>query len=109
MGEAKAYDRLDKALTWFINGWTALIVLFNALIMLALIIFAPLQGFLTVLGDLLSIHYWITDWMMPMLPAFAAIAWRERRRKHRGEPWQRSSLEQDGRSEAIPSRTEPSD
>jgi hypothetical protein len=80
MGEAKAYDPLDKGLTWFINGWTALVVLFNTLIMLVLIVSAPVQGFLTVLGDLLSIHYWITDWIMPMIPAIAAIGWRERRR-----------------------------
>ena len=73
---------LDKALTWFINGWISLVVLLN-IIEIIIDFHLAAWSFWGSVAEFVGTWNWFTEAVIPLLPAFGAMAWRDRRRKKR--------------------------
>ena len=73
---------LDRALTGFANVWIGLIVALNFVGIIGLLVAAPtLWAGIAELPETYSpinVSLWITE-LVALLPAFAAVAWRDRR------------------------------
>ena len=78
---------LDNALTWFAKVWVRLIIALNFILIIGLVITAPTtwSGVVNLLAiySPLNVWSWIAE-VVALSPAFAAIAWRDRRLKR---PW----------------------
>jgi hypothetical protein len=78
---------LDNSLTWFAKVWVRLIIALNFILIIGLVITAPtiLSGVVNLLAiySPLNVWSWIAE-VVALSPAFAAIAWRDRRLKG---PW----------------------
>ena len=78
---------LDNSLTWFAKVWVRLIIALNFILIIGLVITAPTMwsGVVNLLAiySPLNVWSWIAE-VVALSPAFAAIAWRDRRLKG---PW----------------------
>ncbi len=78
---------LDNGLTWFAKVWVRLIIALNFILIIGLVITAPTtwSGVVNLLAiySPLNLWSWIAE-VVALSPAFAAIAWRDRRLKR---PW----------------------
>ena len=74
---------LDKTLTWLINGWFILVILFNVVAVIGLMYAAP--TFWAGIGKIQAIYSPFNIWnflveAIIVFPAFVLQNWRDRRR-----------------------------
>jgi hypothetical protein len=74
---------LDRALTWFINGWVGLIVILNIIAIVGMFLLAPTiwAGIAKILATYSPWNPWnLAAEVISLSPAIGAHVWRERRR-----------------------------